>query len=69
MNIESIREYCLRKKAVTESFPFGSDTLVFKVVDKMFLLTSLTEPAYINLKCDPEYAAELREKYDAVTPG
>ncbi len=69
MNIEIIRNYCLNKKGVTESFPFGHDTLVFKVMEKMFLLTSLNEPHTINLKCEAEYAIELREKYDAVQPG
>ncbi|MEO8148869.1 MAG: MmcQ/YjbR family DNA-binding protein [Bacteroidia bacterium] len=69
MNIESIREYCLKKNGVTESFPFGEDVLVFKVMDKIFLLTSLSEPHEFNVKCDPEYAIELREKYDSILPG
>lgn len=69
MNIESIREYCLSKKATTESFPFDEDTLVFKVMGKMFCLTSLSEPDRINLKCDPEKAIALREEYNCVLPG
>jgi len=69
MNIEDLREYCLRKKATTESFPFDEDTLVFKVAGKMFCLTSLSEPGSINLKCDPEKAVLLREEYNCVTPG
>lgn len=69
MNIEIIREYCLSKKGVTESFPFDNTTLVFKVMDKMFLLASLNEPTHFNAKCDAEYAVELREKYEAVQPG
>jgi len=70
MNIEQIREYCLKKKGVTEEFPFDEETLVFKVADKMFLLASLEAiPLQINLKCDPEKAVELREKYDSVLPG
>lgn len=70
MNIEEIRNYCLRKKGVTESFPFGENTLVFKVMSKMFLLASLDEiPLTVNLKCDPEKAVEMREIYDAVKPG
>lgn len=69
MTHESIRDYCLQKNGVTEEFPFDSDTLVFKVMNKMFLLTSLdTLPVRINLKCDPERAVELREKYQAVFP-
>lgn len=69
MNINTIRKYCSRKKGVTEDFPFDEDTLVFKVMGKMFGLTSLSDPISINLKCDPEMAVELREMYDGVTPG
>ena len=70
MNIETLREYCLSKKAVTEDFPFGEDTLVFRVLNKIFLLVSLSSnPLQFNAKCDPEKAIELREQYDAVQPG
>lgn len=70
MNIETLREYCLAKKAVTESFPFGEDVLVFKVMSKMFLLIPLTEsPLQFNVKCEPGKAIELREAYDSVRPG
>ena len=70
MNIEQIREYCLRKKGVTEEFPFDEETLVFKVLGKIFLLASLDSfPLQINLKCEPEKAIELREEYESVQPG
>jgi predicted DNA-binding protein (MmcQ/YjbR family) len=69
MNIETLREYCLSKKGATECFPFNEVTLVFKVCDKMFALTNLENELTINLKCDPEKAIELREKYDFVIPG
>ena len=69
MNLEEIREYCLSKKGVEEGLPFGEDTLVFKVMGKMFALISISAPDTINLKCDPEYASELRERYTAVQPG
>nr|WP_319399974.1 MmcQ/YjbR family DNA-binding protein [uncultured Carboxylicivirga sp.] len=69
MNIEEFREYCLKKKAVTEDFPFDETTLVFKVAGKMFALTDLEGDFYLNLKCDPELAIELREQYDCVMPG
>lgn len=70
MNLEELREYCLRKKGVEESFPFDSNTLVFKVMGKMFLLTGLEyQPVQFNVKCDPDKALELREKYDCVQPG
>ncbi len=71
MNIEDFRKYCLSKKGVAESFPFGEDTLVFKVMGKMFALTGLnTHPPTANLKCDPERAIALREEYDGlIRPG
>ena len=70
MNIEQIREFCLNKKGVTEEFPFDEETLVFKVVGKIFLLASLEAiPLQINLKCDPEKAINLREEYESVQPG
>ena len=70
MNIEQIREHCLKKKGVTEEFPFDEETLVFKVAGKIFLLASLESiPLQINLKCDPEKAIELREEYEDVQPG
>lgn len=70
MDIETLRTYCLSKKAVTEDFPFGEDTLVFRVMNKIFLLISLSSnPLQFNAKCDPDKAIELREQYDAVQPG
>ena len=69
MTIEKVRDHCLKKPGVTESFPFGGETLVFKVFGKIFCLGGLTPPFTINLKCDPELALELREKFDGVTPG
>lgn len=69
MNIEELRSYCLTKVAATESFPFDDVTLVFKVKNKMFALLSLDGDRGISLKCDPERAVELREKYPAIIPG
>lgn len=69
MNIESFREFCLGFEGVTEELPFGPETLVFKVYGKMFALTDVDHFESINLKCEPETAVELREKYDAVLPG
>lgn len=66
MDIESIREYCIRKKAVTECFPFDEYNLVFKVVDRMFALINLENPDRIFLKCEPEYAIELRDRYNGI---
>ncbi len=65
MNIEEFRDYCLSKKGVTEDFPFDEQTLVFKVMGKMFALSGLERtPSQVNLKCDPERAISLREEYD-----
>lgn len=69
MNIEQFRQFCLSLPHVTEGFPFGGDTLVFKVHGKMFALTNVDLFESINLKCQPELAVELREQYPAVLPG
>ena len=69
MNIEEIREYCLNKKGAIECFPFDGETLVFKVKSKMFVLIPLDAiPKTIAVKCDPEKALVLREKYAYVYP-
>lgn len=69
MNIEAFRDLCLGFPGVSEEFPFDRDTLVFKVMGKMFALTDVELFESINLKCDPEAAMELRERYPAVKPG
>ena len=73
MNIQQLYELCLSKKTVTEHFPFDEDTLVFKVGGKMFCLASLqdweNENPSISVKCDPNYAEELRAQFESVTPG
>ena len=69
MNIESFRDYCLSKKGVSEEFPFDQNTLVFKVLGKMFALTDVSNFASVSLKCAPDKAIELRENYDFVRPG
>lgn len=69
MHVEEFRLYCLSKPGVTESFPFDVSTLVFKVENKIFALAGIDNFGRINLKCDPEWAIELREKYAAILPG
>ena len=71
MHLDDIREYCLSKPGVEEALPFGQDTLVFKVNNKLFLLTGFdNDPVRFNVKCNPEKAIELREEFpDAVLPG
>jgi len=70
MNLEELVLFLSQKNAVTESFPFDEDTLVFKVGSKMFALIALERfPRAINLKCDPVWAEELRESYSGIKPG
>lgn len=69
LNIEAYRDYCIAKTGVTEDFPFDNRTLVFKVGGKMFALADVEDFTGINLKCEPDYAVELREQYDGVKPG
>lgn len=73
MHIDQLRDFCLSKKAVTEHFPFDEVTLVFKVMRKMFALVNLEKwekgASKINLKCNPDWAEELRATYEGVAPG
>ena len=69
MNVEELRDYCLQKSGVTEGMPFGNDTLVSRVGNKIFLLMSLNTGNRFNVKCDPELAIELRDRHAEVIPG
>jgi len=70
MDLDSFRLYCLAKKGVEETFPFDETTLVFKVMGKMFALTGLNNEVFsVNLKCDPDWATELREEFEEIRPG
>ena len=70
MNIESFCEYCLSKLGTTETTPFGPMDLVFKVEGKIFAIAALDGvPPRVNLKCDPDLALELRDRYEQVRPG
>ena len=74
MTLEELRAVCLAKPGTSEDFPFGPDTLVFKVAGKMFALCPVQsgvddDPLSVNLKCEPELAELLRGKYEAITPG
>ena|SRR5438874_7762623 len=70
MDLAEFREYCREKNGATEGTPFGDDVPVFKVVGKVFALATLDEiPTTVNLKCDPDLALELRDRYEQVRPG
>ena len=72
MNIEQLREECLKIKGAEECFPFDEDTMVFKVMGKMFCFVGLTPKNgefLISLKCNPERSANLREHYAGITKG
>lgn len=70
MNVEELREFCLSLKGVEEGFPFGEETMVFKVMGKIFCLCGLeSNPLQFNVKCDPEKAIDLREQFSGVSPG
>ena len=69
MNVEEFRNHCLSKNGVTEEFPFDNQTLVFKVMGKMFALCNIDNFKTFNLKCDPEKSNELRELYSGIIPG
>lgn len=73
MHIEQLRDFCIAKKGVTEHFPFDNVTLVFKVMGKMFALSGLDNwekgEEKINVKCNPDWAQELRGEYEGIKPG
>ena len=69
MNIEDYREYCLSFKATSEGFPFDEKVLVFKAGGKIFALCSIDPFDFVNLKCDPDWALELRAEHPGITPG
>jgi predicted DNA-binding protein (MmcQ/YjbR family) len=69
LNLEKIQQYCLKKKFSSESFPFDDVSLVFKVRDKIFAIIALDMENQMILKCDTEYALELRSSYpDHILP-
>ena len=70
MNLQELKEYCLKKNGTSESFPFDDETLIIKVGSKMFLLTNIKSSILkINLKCDPIMADSLKKEYAAIIPG
>lgn len=72
MNIEAFREHCIQVKGSIECFPFDEETLVFKVMDKMFAYIGLYPKDgnfFVNMKCNPEWSEELRAEYEGVQPG
>lgn len=68
MDIETIREYCLSLPMTTEDMAFGEDCLLFRVCNKIFACISLVREDYFVLKCDPDYAIELRDCYTEIEP-
>lgn len=69
MDLEKVRLQCLSKLGASESFPFDNQTLVFKVGGKIFALLDVEHTESINVKCEPEKAIELRERFISVMPG
>ncbi len=69
MTLEDLQAYCAKKKGVSWDTPFGPDVLVFRVMGKMFALAPISVFDTVNLKCDPERAIELRERYEGISPG
>ena len=69
MELEAIRNYCLKMKGVTEEYPFDEKTATFKVLGKVFLYTDIFDPSEIVVKCDPEKAIDLRASNPSVLPG
>ncbi|MBR4303327.1 MAG: MmcQ/YjbR family DNA-binding protein [Bacteroidaceae bacterium] len=68
MNIESVREYCLSLPQTTEDFPFDESTLAFRIEGKIFAMVDLEKTEWFVLKCNPERALELRDRYVDISP-
>ena len=68
MNIESVREYCLSLPQTTEDFPFDESTLAFRIEGKIFAMVDLEKTEWFVLKCNPERALELRDRYTDISP-
>lgn len=68
MNIETLREYCLSLPFVTEDMPFDDTVLVFRLKSKIFACLTLDKPDLIVMKCNPERALELRDRFEAIEP-
>lgn len=70
MDLADVCAHCLALPHAEETTPFGPDVLVYKVGGKLFALTVPEDfPARVNLKCDPQRAAELRDEYKGIIPG
>lgn len=69
MTIDELQAHCASKPGVSWDTPFGPDVLVFRVAGKIFALAPLDVFETINLKCDPERAIDLRERYEGIVPG
>lgn len=68
MEIEEVREYCLSLPLATEDFPFDETTLAFRVMGRIFAMIDLDNISWFVLKCQPDYAIELRDKYNGINP-
>jgi predicted DNA-binding protein (MmcQ/YjbR family) len=66
--MDNLHHYLMQKKGAEETYPFGDDVRVYKVMGKMFALMSMTQP-HLSLKCDPTLAQVLRQNYEGVQPG
>ena len=68
MNVETVRNYCLSLPQVTEDFPFDETTLAFRIAGKIFAMIDLENTEWFVLKCEPEYAIDLRECHPEIAP-
>lgn len=68
MDVLTFREYCLSLPAAEESTPFDETTLVYKIGGKMFACADMTDFATVAVKCDPDEAVALRERYAGIGP-
>lgn len=68
MDVESVREYCLSLPCATEDFPFDEATLAWRVGGRIFAMIDLEDTHWFVLKCQPDYAIDLRDHWQEITP-
>lgn len=67
---KELEDYILSMPNARLDYPFGEEAAVYKVGDKMFaIIAEKSNPVRVSLKCDPQLAVMLREKYETVLPG
>ena len=70
MTLDEVLALCRAQPGATEGYPFDMDTLVFRVMGKIFVFTNEAAlPERVTLKCEPDLALQLRDQFQGFEPG